>query len=163
MSGNGGQAITAGGRVDDSLPERSGKDNSDSMNTGCYNAFGARHERMAEDDLMGNAQDELRRLLRETRCLPAAREISEDQIGREIADYRSGQEGPRATPPDPIVSDPEVMLGKPVIRGTRITVESILGKLAAGESVEQILEAHPRLTKEGVRAALSFAAKSAKL
>lgn len=54
-----------------------------------------------------------------------------------------------------IVSDPSVMMGKPVIAGTRITVELILDKLAAGETVEQILAAHPRLTHEAVRAALA--------
>ena len=48
---------------------------------------------------------------------------------------------------DLIISDPDIMMGKPVIIGTRITVESIIEKLAAGETVEQILEAHPRLTK----------------
>jgi uncharacterized protein (DUF433 family) len=52
-----------------------------------------------------------------------------------------------------IVADPAVMMGKPIIRGTRITVELILGKLAAGETIEQILEAHPRLTREGIQAA----------
>jgi len=57
-----------------------------------------------------------------------------------------------------IHSDPKVMMGKPVVAGTRITVESILERLGAGESVEQILEAHPRLTEEDVRAALGFAA-----
>lgn len=57
-----------------------------------------------------------------------------------------------------VVSDPNVMMGKPVIAGTRITVEAILDRLAAGESVEQIVEAHPRLTREAVRAALGFAA-----
>jgi uncharacterized protein (DUF433 family) len=57
-----------------------------------------------------------------------------------------------------IVSDPQVMMGKPVIAGTRITVESILERLAAGESVEQILDAHPRLNEAGIRAALAFAA-----
>jgi len=57
-----------------------------------------------------------------------------------------------------IVSDPAVMMGKPVVAGTRITVELILEKLAAGESVEQILEAHPRLTREAIREALAFAA-----
>ena len=57
---------------------------------------------------------------------------------------------------DLIVSDPEVMMGKPVVRGTRITVELILEKLAAGESEEQILRAHPRLTRQGVLAALAF-------
>jgi uncharacterized protein (DUF433 family) len=59
-----------------------------------------------------------------------------------------------------IISDPSVMMGKPVITGTRITVELVLEKLAAGETVEQIMEAHPRLTKEAVRAALAFAAQA---
>ena len=56
--------------------------------------------------------------------------------------------------------DPAVMMGKPVIAGTRITVELILDKLSTGETVEQILEAHPRLTREGVLAALDFAAQA---
>jgi len=59
-----------------------------------------------------------------------------------------------------IVSDPAVMMGKPVVKGTRITVELILEKLGAGETVEQLLEAHPRLTREGIQAALSFAAET---
>jgi len=59
-----------------------------------------------------------------------------------------------------IVSNPNVMMGKPVIAGTRITVELILEKLAAGETVEQIIEAHPRLTREAIQEALSFAAKA---
>ena len=59
-----------------------------------------------------------------------------------------------------IVSDPAVLMGKPVIAGTRITVELILEKLAAGETIEQILEAHPRLTREGISAALAFAAEA---
>jgi uncharacterized protein (DUF433 family) len=57
-----------------------------------------------------------------------------------------------------VVSDPNIMMGKPVIAGTRITVELILDKLAAGETVEDILAAHPRLTADAVRAAISFAA-----
>jgi uncharacterized protein (DUF433 family) len=61
-----------------------------------------------------------------------------------------------------IVSDPKVMMGKPVIAGTRITVELILEKLAAGETIEQILDAHPRLTREAIQAALAFAAESLK-
>ena len=61
-----------------------------------------------------------------------------------------------------IQSDPAVMMGKPVVAGTRITVELILEKLGAGETVEQLLEAHPRLTREGIQAALSFAARSLK-
>jgi uncharacterized protein (DUF433 family) len=58
-----------------------------------------------------------------------------------------------------IVSDPAVMMGKPVIAGTRITVELVLEKLAAGETIEQLLDAHPRLTREGIHAALAFAAE----
>jgi len=59
-----------------------------------------------------------------------------------------------------IQSDPSIMMGKPVIRGTRITVELILEKLAAGETTQSILAAHPRLTEEDVRAALSFASEA---
>lgn len=58
-----------------------------------------------------------------------------------------------------IISDPTVMMGKPVISGTRITVELVLEKLSAGETIEQILQAHPRLTKEGVLAAIDYANK----
>jgi len=57
-----------------------------------------------------------------------------------------------------VVSNPDVMMGKPVIKGTRITIELILEKLAAGETVDQILDAHPRLSEEAIRAALAFAA-----
>jgi uncharacterized protein (DUF433 family) len=57
-----------------------------------------------------------------------------------------------------IKSDPKVMMGKPVIRGTRITVELILRCLAAGDSEEQILSDYPRLTIEDIRAAQAFAA-----
>jgi len=55
-----------------------------------------------------------------------------------------------------IISNPRIMMGKPVIAGTRLTVESILEKLAAGETIDQILEAHPRLTREAVYAAIAF-------
>ncbi|OHB87862.1 MAG: hypothetical protein A3D13_09390 [Planctomycetes bacterium RIFCSPHIGHO2_02_FULL_40_12] len=61
-----------------------------------------------------------------------------------------------------ILSNPSVMMGKPVIAGTRITVEHILERLAAGETVEQILDAHPRLTKDAIQAALDFAVKALK-
>ena len=57
-----------------------------------------------------------------------------------------------------VQSDPKIMMGKPVIRGTRITVEHILRCLAAGDSVEQILGDYPRLTIEDIRAAQVFAA-----
>jgi uncharacterized protein (DUF433 family) len=59
-----------------------------------------------------------------------------------------------------VVSNPNVMMGKPVIAGTRITVELILEKLAAGETIEQILDAHPRLTREAIQAALAFATQA---
>ena len=58
-----------------------------------------------------------------------------------------------------IQSKPFVMNGKAVIAGTRITVELILEKLAADETSEQILDAHPRLTREAIQAALAFAAE----
>lgn len=61
-----------------------------------------------------------------------------------------------------IKSDPAVMMGKPVVSGTRITVELVLEKLAAGETIEQVLDAHPRLTRESILAALAFAAKALK-
>jgi uncharacterized protein (DUF433 family) len=48
------------------------------------------------------------------------------------------------------------MVGKPVIAGARITVEFILEKLASGETIEQILEAHPHLTLEAIQAALTI-------
>ena len=57
-----------------------------------------------------------------------------------------------------ITSDPNIMLGKPVIAGTRITVELVLRKLGGGESIDQLLESHPRLTREAILAALEFAA-----
>lgn len=56
-----------------------------------------------------------------------------------------------------ITSDPSVMLGKPVIAGTRITVELILEKLGAGETVDDLLLDYPQLTREAVAAALRFA------
>lgn len=59
-----------------------------------------------------------------------------------------------------IESNPKIMFGKPVIKGTRITVELILEKFAAGESVESILLQHPHLTKEKVSSAVGFALES---
>ena len=52
------------------------------------------------------------------------------------------------------------MRGKPVVVGTRITVELILEKLAAGETIDQLLQAHPRLTKDAVLAALAYAVEA---
>ena len=61
-----------------------------------------------------------------------------------------------------IVSNPKVMMGKPTIAGTRITVEHILEELGAGTPIEQLLAAHPRLTREAILAALNFAANALK-
>ena len=57
-----------------------------------------------------------------------------------------------------ITVDRRVMVGKPVIKGTRITVESILRKLGAGWTVEMIQDAHPHLTAEDIYAAADYAA-----
>ncbi len=59
-----------------------------------------------------------------------------------------------------IESNPSVMMGKPVVKGTRITVEHILEKLAAGETIDQLLNAHPRLTRDAVLAAIEFGARA---
>jgi uncharacterized protein (DUF433 family) len=59
---------------------------------------------------------------------------------------------------DRIEINPEVMFGKPVIRDTRITVEHILRKLAAGHEPADIVAEHPRLVEEDVYAAARFAA-----
>ena len=59
-----------------------------------------------------------------------------------------------------IRSDPSIMMGKPVVAGTRIPVELILEKLAAGETIDQLIKAHPRLSRESVLAALAFAAQA---
>ena len=59
--------------------------------------------------------------------------------------------------PERIVVDPEVLVGKPVIRGTRISVELIVGWLANGWSYEQILASYPQLARDDILAALAFA------
>jgi len=61
---------------------------------------------------------------------------------------------------DRIEVNPKVMLGKPVIRGTRIPVELILRKLAEGVNEEDLLDAYPRLTRDDIRAAIAYAADS---
>ncbi|RMI13990.1 MAG: DUF433 domain-containing protein [Calditrichaeota bacterium] len=57
-----------------------------------------------------------------------------------------------------IISDPNIMLGKPIIRGTRITVELILRKLAEGITIEELLTAYPHLTREDILACLEYSA-----
>jgi uncharacterized protein (DUF433 family) len=60
--------------------------------------------------------------------------------------------------PEGIEINPKVMLGKPVIRGTRITVELILRKLGEGASEQDLLDAYPNLKHEDIRAAMTYAA-----
>jgi uncharacterized protein (DUF433 family) len=54
--------------------------------------------------------------------------------------------------------NPEIMLGKPVIRGTRVTVELLLRKLSEGSTEAELLEAYPHLTREDIKAAIAYAA-----
>jgi uncharacterized protein (DUF433 family) len=56
-----------------------------------------------------------------------------------------------------IVQDPEIMVGKPVVKGTRIPVEIVLGKLAENPDLDELFAAYPRLTIEDVRACLQYA------
>lgn len=56
--------------------------------------------------------------------------------------------------------NPKVMMGKPVIKGTRITVELILSKLSEGATAEELIEEHPHLVKEDIRAAIAYGAAS---
>ena len=60
---------------------------------------------------------------------------------------------------DRIEVNPKVMMGKPVIRGTRIPVELILRKLSEGASEEELLDAYPHLSREDIQAALAYAAE----
>lgn len=57
-----------------------------------------------------------------------------------------------------IHADPEIMFGKPVIKGTRVPVELILRKLGEGETIEDLLQAYPHLTREDILATFSYSA-----
>jgi uncharacterized protein (DUF433 family) len=61
---------------------------------------------------------------------------------------------------DFIVSDHRVMLGKPVVKGTRLTVEMILRKLGEGAEIEDLLVMYPNLSKEAIQAVLQYAAET---
>lgn len=61
-----------------------------------------------------------------------------------------------------IESDPDKLFGKPIIKNTRISVDIILEKLAAGDSVEDLLDAYPNLKNDDINACLLFAADSVK-
>ncbi len=63
---------------------------------------------------------------------------------------------------DHIVRDPQVCGGEPVFKGTRVTLRTVLASLADGDSVEEVLTAFPTLSQEHVRAAIAFAAASAR-
>ena len=58
---------------------------------------------------------------------------------------------------DRIVQDPEIMLGKPTVRGTRITVEAVLSHLAANPDLDDLFAAYPRLTMDDLKAILAYA------
>lgn len=64
------------------------------------------------------------------------------------------------TLPEAIEINPKVMLGKPVIRGTRIPVELILRKLGEGATEQELLDAYPNLTIDHIRAAMTYAAEA---
>lgn len=61
-----------------------------------------------------------------------------------------------------ITSDPEVLFGKPAIKNTRIGVDLILEKLAAGDTIEDLIDSYPTITKDDINACLLFAAESIK-
>lgn len=60
---------------------------------------------------------------------------------------------------DYIVSDPEILVGKPALKGTRLSVELILERLADGWTAEDLFKAYPRLTPEAMQAVFAFAAE----
>jgi len=63
---------------------------------------------------------------------------------------------------DYITTDPKILYGKPAIKNTRISVELILDKLSAGESMDDLLAAYPRLSRDAIYAALAFASEAIK-
>ena len=63
----------------------------------------------------------------------------------------------RATYTDRITTDPEIMVGKPVVKGTRIPVEKVLDQLAYKPDIEELFAVYPELTVEDVKACLSYA------
>ena len=62
-----------------------------------------------------------------------------------------------------ITSDPNILFGKPAIKGTRIPVELILDELSAGTTIDDVIDSYPRLTREAIYAALAFAADTLRM
>ncbi len=62
-----------------------------------------------------------------------------------------------------ITSNPNVLFGKPAIKDTRIPVELVLDELSGGMTIEEVIEAYPRLTREAIYAALAFAADTIRM
>lgn len=77
-----------------------------------------------------------------------------------LAQFRGATIGLEVAMIDRVEVNPEVMLGKPVIRGSRVPVELLLRKLAEGATIQDLLDAYPRLTAEDIRAALAYAAET---
>jgi uncharacterized protein (DUF433 family) len=76
----------------------------------------------------------------------------------DISEYGNKQRRkPMPTYRNWIDTDPNVLFGKPLIKGTRIAVEHILDELAGGTSIDELLEAYPRLTREAIYATLAYA------
>ena len=75
-----------------------------------------------------------------------------------VAEYPGMIKGGYMTIIDRIEINPKVMMGKPVIRGTRLTVELVLRKLSEGASEKDLMEAYPKLTREDIKAAIRYAA-----
>ena len=59
-----------------------------------------------------------------------------------------------------IIANPGILGGKPIVEGTRLSVEHVLGLLASGMSHTEIIESYPLLTEESIRAVLAYAAKA---
>jgi uncharacterized protein (DUF433 family) len=78
-------------------------------------------------------------------------------VGRVVGDAIDFAKSYAALRDKLIVEDPEILGGTPVIRGTRVSVYSILGRLNGGDSVEEILEDHPNLSREAVETAAIYA------
>jgi uncharacterized protein (DUF433 family) len=95
------------------------------------------------------------------RCFTGERNKNENLVPRsQVLLFENG--GRQMDWHDRIVVNPKVLVGKPVIKGTRIAVEFLMELLANGWTHQQILESYPHLTEEDIRAALHYAAEAVK-